>query len=218
MNTKHFYRFSTLALAFALFLTSCSKTTPDPTNSGSGSGTNGSGGNGSGNNGPTNTSLVYVNDTYTPINITVNGATSSIPAGQSVTFKGAAGSANTGTATTSGVTSTNTTVGLVMSWAINDVFPSSGSANKTLDVGANYFFLKITNQSSYAVNGVYVNYGLVAQTLDNITFGSGTYNVGYYAAYSNSNVRCISNSGVYWQSNVTLSNTENQSFLFTLTN
>ncbi len=79
-----------------------------------------------------------------------------------------------------------------MSWPISDVFPSSGSITKTLDVGPSYFFLKIDNTSGHSVTGVYVNYGLVPQTYDAITFGSGTFNIGYYAAYTNTDIRCIS--------------------------
>ncbi len=89
---------------------------------------------------------------------------------------------------------------------------------KTLDVGPSYFFLKIDNTSAYSVTGVYVNYGLVPQTYDAITFGSGTFNIGYYAAYTNTDIRCISGAAGSWQINANLSMTQNQTFLFTLTN
>jgi len=164
------------------------------------------------------TTLVYANDTFTPIAITVNGVSTTIPAGGSVSYTGPAGSADTGMASTSGVSSMGNIVGSVMSWAINDQFPASGTTTKTLDVGPSYFFLQVDNTSSFPVNGVYVNFGLTAQTFDNIAFGQGTFNIGYYAAYTNSNVRCMELYSGYWQSNISLPGVSNQSFLFTLTN
>ena len=167
---------------------------------------------------PSTTSLVYVNNTYTPISISINGASSTIAVGDSLTCTGKPGTPNTGSALTSGITTTNQTVGTVITWDIADVFPTSGKTSESLDVSPQYFFLKVNNTSSYNVTGVYVNYGLVAQTLDNVSFGSGLYNIGYYPAYTNSNVRCISNTGGYWQANTGLPNVKNQYFTFTLTN
>jgi len=170
------------------------------------------------NSGPATTTLVYTNDTYTPIVITVNGASSTIPIAGSVSFTGTAGSTLTGTASTSGVTSTNAVVGQVITWTVNQVFPTSGSTTETLDVNSQYFFLKVYNGSIYDVDGVYVNYDLLPQTYDAITFGPGTYNIGYYQAYTNSNVRCIASNGLYWQANTTLPFTQNQEYIFSLGN
>jgi hypothetical protein len=211
MKKKRFYRDSLLVLvATALLLSGCTKT-----NDNGGGGNNNNNNN---NNGPTTTTLVYVNDSYTPVAISINGVASTIAVGGSATYTGKAGSAVTGTASTSGVTSSNNVVGLVINWTINDVFPASGTTTKTLDVNAQYFFLKVNNSSLYGVTGVYVNYGLVPQTFDNITFGAGTFNIGYYPAYTNSNVRCISGTSFFWQINTNLPNIQNQQFLFTLFN
>ena len=192
-----------------LFLTGCTKTA-DPT------GNNGNNNNNS--NTPTPTTLVYQNDAFTPILITVNGVSATIAVGGTASFTGTPGATVSGTATTSGLTSNNGVVGLVISWAITDQFPATGSSTKLLDVNSQYFFLKINNTSSFAVSGVYVNYGLVPQTFDNITFGTGLFNIGYYQAYSNTDIRCISPSGTYWQGGVVLPNTANQSYIFTLLN
>lgn len=198
MKENHLYRLSFLVTMISLgfFLPGCSKTSS----------------------GPSITTLVYVNDTYTPVSITANGITSTIPVGGSINYTATAGSSNAVTAQTSGLTSTNTVVGSVMNWTLNDVFPSSGTIRRTIDVPSQYFFLKIVNNSSYRASGLYVNYGLVSQTFDNINFGSGTYNIGYYQAYSNSNARCASSNGGYWQMNASLANSQNQSFTFSLTN
>jgi hypothetical protein len=120
--------------------------------------------------------------------------------GGSAVFTGTAGAAASGTASTSGVTSSNTQVGLKISWTYNLTFPAaSTNLNYKLDVGSNYFFLKIRNSSAYQLLKVYVNYGLVAQTLDIITIPNDgqTYNIGYYSAYTNSNVRA-ENGTTYW--------------------
>ncbi|HLZ87138.1 MAG TPA: hypothetical protein VKQ52_07860 [Puia sp.] len=191
---------------FILLLAGCSKSNDGANNN-----------NNNNNNGPSTTKLIYVNDTYTPIAITVNGVTSSIAVGGSLTYTGTAGTQLSGAAHTSGLTSTGNVVGQVINWTISDQFPSSGSGTKTLDVGSNYFFLKVNNTSMYTITGVYVNFGLVPQTFDNITFGYGLFNIGYYPAYANSNVRCISG-GFFWQAYTNLSNAQNQEFLFTLTN
>ena len=167
---------------------------------------------------PTTSTMVYANDALTPITITVNGSTSTIPVGGSASFTDSAGTRIVGVASTSGLTASNGVVGVVINWTLDGAFPASGTSTQKLDVSAQYFFLKIANTSSYAVSGVYVNYGLVAQTFDNISFGSGTFNIGYYPAFTNSNVRCQSPSGGYWQGNITLANAANQSFLYTLTN
>jgi hypothetical protein len=167
---------------------------------------------------PTTTSLVYTNDAYTPVLITLNGVSSTIAPGASATFTGTPGSAVSGAAATSGLTATNNVVGAVINWTIADQFPSTGSTTKTLDVSPTFFFLKIDNTSIYGVTGVYVNFDLLAQSFDNINFGNGTFNIGYYPAYSNSNIRCIGPGNVYWQINTILPNTQNQQFLFTLAN
>jgi Family of unknown function (DUF6252) len=166
----------------------------------------------------TNTTINYQNNSFTDISITVNNLTQIIHSKGIVSFVGASNSLASGTANTSGKTSSGTQVGLLISWNINNTFPATGATTISFDIPSTYFFLNIANNSSYTVQKVYVNYGLLDQTLDNITFGSGTFGIGYYKAYSNSNVRCESNS-TYWSiSSLSLPNTINQSTTITLSN
>ena len=119
-----------------------------------------------------------------------------------------------GTATTSGKTSSGTTVGSTMSWTLNNTFPTSGNLNSNLNVGGDYFFLKVKNASPKSINKVYVNYGLVNQTLDNVVIAndSQTYNLGYYKAFSNSNVRGENGTYAWSWNTLSLPFTQNQSF------
>ena len=147
------------------------------------------------------TSIIYTNDTYTPISFIANGATTIIPVGGSVTFRGAYTTVLTATATTSGTTSSSTQIGDLISWSLSDAFPASGTTTHYLDVSPNYFFLKVTNNSAaYSINQLYVNYLLTSQTVDNITIPNdgNTYNTGYYLAFSNTQIYATSSSGTHW--------------------
>lgn len=144
--------------------------------------------------------LTVINPTFTTIDITVNGDYRSIAPGTSVKFSGTAYALATGTASTAGKTTSGNVVGSVMNWNINEYFPGDGgNLDLTLNVGSDYFFLKVQNVSTLSIQKVYVNYGLVGQTLDNISIPNNgiTYSLGYYHAYSNSNVRAESSSS-YW--------------------
>ncbi len=192
-----------LFLLATLLVTGCTKSTPAPTNnngSGNGGGNNNGGGTGNGGGGGASSSTVtFINDTYTPITINASNQTQSIPVGSQIVLTGTPGAALTGTATTSGQTSSGTQVGLLMTWNLNYTYPTSGNSSVKLDAESNYFFLKVINQSAYHMTTIYVNFGLAAQTTDNIDIPNDgkTYNIGYYNAYSNSNVKAI-NGNTYW--------------------
>jgi hypothetical protein len=163
------------------------------------------------------TSITYVNNTPEPVNITVNGQSQVINAGSDIVVKGTPGAASSGNAYTSGRTSSGAQVGLKIAWTINDKFPGSGNFISDLNVGSAYFFLKLVNNSVTPVIRLYVNYGLLAQTTDNIIIPNdgNIYNIGFYNAYSNSNVRAESNA-VYWYWPVlNLSGSSNQSVTVT---
>jgi hypothetical protein len=191
-----------------LVLASCSKSSPSD-NNGSGNGNGGNGGNGGG----TKTStLTYINNAQTAISFIANNQTQSIAAGASLVFTGTPGATFAATATTSEKTSTGTQVGQQISWTLNTTFPSSGDLPNKLDVPSDYFFLKIVNKDILPMTKLYVNYGLTAQTLDNITIPNDglSYNIGYYKAYTNSNARA-ENGNTYWYwSNLNLTGTINQ--------
>ncbi len=149
-----------------------------------------------------NSSITYTNDTYTPINITVGGSAAVINAGTSVSFIGAAGTAVNVTAYTSGTTSTGSQVGDLISWSFTDNFPTDGDAlTEPLDVSAAYFYLYMKNtNASESINAIYVNYGSSQQTVDNVTVPNdgNVYGIGYYLAYSNTEVYATGSASSYW--------------------
>lgn len=162
-------------------------------------------------------SFTYTNDTYTPINITLNGITHIIPAGGSVVYPVSYGTSLRGTASTCGTTTSGSQVGLLITWNIADTF-SFTNETINLDISSSYFYLKINNNSAYAIATVYVNYGLTTQTTDYVTIPNDgfTYGIGYYDAFVNSNLRLLSSGGsYYWSYNITLPFTTNQSYTFT---
>ena len=184
-------------IVFALLLAACSKSSKDPSTS----------------------KIRYVNTTFTPLIITVNGATANIPAGQSMTFTGKAEDSVTMFAQTSGLNGAGNLVGSVVTWNYRDQFPPSDSVTRIVSVPTTYFFLMIKNSSTLQVSGIYVNYGLASQSYDALFLVSGTYNIGYYPAYSNTTVRCVGPGNLTWQSGIVpFTNTENQSAIFTITN
>jgi hypothetical protein len=145
--------------------------------------------------------ITFSNPTYTPIIITFNNQTLTIPSGSSVTYSSSAGTIGTGTASTSGVTNSGTQVGELLTWNLDYPFPAP-QANSTvaLNEGSTYFFLKIINNASVPMTGIYVNYGYNNQTFDNVTVPNNgiVTSVGYYYAFTNSNVRATSAIGTYW--------------------
>lgn len=164
------------------------------------------------------TTLAYQNDTYTDIHLVVNGSNYTIPAGGTVSFTGSYGDQLQGTATTSGTTTTADIIGLQMHWVINDVFPASGTTTEDMDVSADYFFLKITNNGPEAVEDVIVNYGTTAQRTDYITIPNDgyTYGIGYYSAYTNSNVKAESNAYTWTFNSLGLPYVSNQDEILTI--
>ena len=144
--------------------------------------------------------ITFINPTYTTISISFNGETKTIAPGGSVVFTGDADAYATGTASTSGQTSSGSQVGLMMTWSLVKYFPTGGdNINSTLNVGSDYFFLKMANQSTINIQKVYVNYGTSEQTVDNLLIPNNgvTYSIGYYKAYTNSSVRA-ENGATYW--------------------
>lgn len=157
--------------------------------------------------------IIYSNPTSTTISLTINGENRTILPGGSTEFTGKSSETATGSATTSGKTASGNVIGSVMNWAINDYFPSGGgSIDYALNVGSEYFYLKMINTSTKPILKLYVNYGLIAQTLDNITIPNDglTYSLGYYHAYSNSNVRAENGTTFWYWNPLNLPFTNNQ--------
>ena len=148
------------------------------------------------------TSISYFNNTFTPITITANGVNATIPVGGYLPYTGQYGASISYSAYTNGTTNTGAQVGKRITWSGNVSFPSSGVKSINLDVSGSIFFLKITNNdASYSGNGLYVNYGTTDQSFDNVIIPNNgtTYNVGYYDAFTNTEILVYEGSTTaYW--------------------
>jgi len=165
---------------------------------------------------PSQSCIRLVNTTQTSMQITLNGITRTVSAGASTEYCGTPGAPANYTAQTSGVTNQGAQVGLLMSWSDNISFPSSGTTSTNLVVTSEYFFLRIRNQGSGQLTNLIVNKGLASQTTDNVSIpNSGNFtNIGYYRAWTNSNVYASLPSGttVFWEypGNMPIPFTQNQ--------
>ena len=173
----------------------------------------------------TQTTLRYINNSSTRMDITLNGVSRTIPPGSSQSFTGTAGTLATGFAQTSGQTAQGQTVGQIMEWNLSNTFPASGTFSVNLNVGSNYFFLRIRNQGSRNLSGLTVNFGLTTETFDNINIPNDgqVYDIGYYRAWTNTQVRATLQGTTFytfWDQGVhfTLPFTQNQSTLLLNTN
>jgi PKD repeat protein len=163
------------------------------------------------------TDVTFNNPVFTDIYVTIGATTKTIAPGGTATFYGLSGSYVSFDAYTSGKTSTGTQVGLRLTWN-NYISLTGGTVNHTLNVGSDYFFIYIRNYGTHVLNNLYVNYGLSSQTYDNILIPNDNvnYSIGYYRAYTNSNVRMYYQDSpsnyVYWNqgSNFILPWTDNQ--------
>jgi len=146
------------------------------------------------------TDVTFYNKSFTTITITLNSVTKTILSGSSVTYTGVQGSSVTYSAYTYGKTSTGTQIGLEMDWN-GTLTLSGGTKTCDLNVSSTYFFLYVTNSSSYNLYNLYVNKGTVAQTHDNIVISNNGVKtaLGYFAAYTNTNVYLYNSTGsLYW--------------------
>ncbi len=151
----------------------------------------------------TTSNVAYMNNTFTPVTIVINGSLATIPAGATVSFKGNYGTLASGTATTSGSTplgvlSGGGSVGQSIYWQLNNKFPVSGTVTDTLNVGASYFYLSIVNNSTFSIINYTVNSELVSGAFAvtaSIPNNGQTYGLGYYLAYPNSNVKVTYSDG-----------------------
>jgi PKD repeat protein len=162
------------------------------------------------------TNITFNNTVFTKIYVTCNGSMQTITPGGSITYSSVPGTSVNYSAYTYGVTSTGTQVGLEMDWNATLTL-TGGTLTVNLNIPSSYFFLEITNNSSSTWQGVYVNYGLTSQTYDNVViYNTGVkIALGYYKAYTNSNVRVYSSNGLvqwnwYYGTNFTLPWTANQ--------
>lgn len=169
----------------------------------------------SGGGGGATSTISFANKTYTIMTITFDGVTKNVDPGATGVFTGTPNTTATGSAFTSGQTSSGSQVGSKLTWNLSNTYPATGNLTTNLNVGADYFMVYITNSSSKEISKVYVNHGLQSETLDNLSLpNNGTkYRIGYYKAFSNSNVRLESGTSFWtWTSaNLALPFTANQS-------
>lgn len=165
--------------------------------------------------GGTTSTISFANKTYTTMTITFDGVTKDVDPGGTGVFTGTPNSTATGSAFTFGRTTSGTQVGSKLTWNLSNTYPATGNLTTNLNVDAEYFMIYITNSSSKEISKVYVNHGLQSETLDNLSLpNNGTkYRIGYYKAFSNSNVRLESGTSFWtWTSaNLALPFTVNQS-------
>jgi PKD repeat protein len=160
------------------------------------------------------TNIKFNNNTHTAIKAYINGSLKTVAVGGSATFYGVQGSTATFYAYTYGKTDVGgSQIGLKIEWDF-DLSLSGGGETDTynLNISSTYFFIYMRNSSPHTLVNLYVNYGLVSQTVDYISISnSGTTDpLGYYKAYTNSNVR------IYWQDNMSVYYYWNQGTHFTL--
>jgi len=155
--------------------------------------------------------ITFVNDTYTPINIVVNGAGKTIPAeGGSVVYVANVNTQASVSASTSG------TYGATITWSFTDYFPSSGGDNlrEPLDVDAQYFYLEAKYSTSY-VKSLIVNEGFTDSTNEIMTIPNdgNTYSIGYYPAFSNTMIKAtFTDDSTFTIRNITIPHVLNASY------
>ncbi len=149
--------------------------------------------------------LNIYNNTFTDMTITVNSSTKTIYANDYITisdldyYKTISYSAQT-----SGHTSSGSIIGLPLEWD-GTVYLGTQDYDLDLNVGPDFFFLYLTNSGNNTLSPIYVNYGLLSETVDYVSLPNNgvKYRVGYYKAFSNGNVRAYntnnSSSYVYWK-------------------
>ena len=168
--------------------------------------------------------IIFRNNLYTDIAITLVGEGSDVIApGDSVIFTL---SENPGTfsytAETSGETAGGTQIGLLITWNYSNIDVSTLEFKRiNLILTSAYFFMRMQNTGAHTLSPIYVNYGLTDQTMDNISIPNNSvlYNIGYYRAYSNTQVRGYwtgTSTYAYWDqgTHFTFPGTNNQMVTF----
>ncbi|MDP1675427.1 MAG: Ig-like domain-containing protein [Bacteroidota bacterium] len=137
--------------------------------------------------------VTFLNPIFTDISITVGGVTKTLFVNDSVRFIFSTNPSTVSyTAQTSGKTNTGTIIGRELIWnGVNLNVAGLTEKRYSLIAGPEFFFIYIRNASTKILNPIYVNYGLVSQTLDNVVVPADNqlYKVGYYQAFTNTQIR-----------------------------
>lgn len=159
------------------------------------------------------TTIGYQNKTFTPVHITFNGISQTIPAGGMGYFTAMHGTSASGSATTTGTNSLGDPVGVNYSWGtLNAQFPARDTLILPLSTPGSLFFVRVINKSSEVIIKCRGNYGVTGQLDDVVSIpnDSASHDVGYYYFYNNSNVRVESLHHYWLDDTLGISGTKNQ--------
>ena len=163
------------------------------------------------------TTITFFNNTQTRMSIAITGYTTVyVDAGSSISFDGYYGDRALGTAMTGG------NLGDPISWNLDYTFPNSGELQVNVNVSSDYFYLYVRNNTaSYTISEIIVNYLLTGVGTDEgtiIPYDGNLYGVGYYQAFTNSNLHFFTNLKAHeWQYlDLGLPFTDNQTFTASL--
>ncbi len=158
------------------------------------------------------TAISFHNNTQTRVTLAIAGYnTVYVDAGSSVVFDGYYTDQAIGTATT------GSNLGEPISWNLTYTFPSTGELQVNINVSSDYFYLYLRNNTLYTITEVNVNYLLTGVETDEntiIPYDGNLYGIGYYQAYTNSNLYFFTNGRAHqWSYNtLSLPFTDNQTF------
>jgi hypothetical protein len=140
--------------------------------------------------------LTFINSTFTPITLSVGGTPANGPlaaGGGAATFSWNGGRPSTVTyhGSTSGMSTQGTQIGALIAWDYTFSPAFAAADTVTMYVLPSHFFLRLQNTGFSTLAPLYVNYGTVNQTVDNIAIPPNgvLYNIGYYRAFTNTSVR-----------------------------
>jgi hypothetical protein len=144
--------------------------------------------------------ISFTNTTYTRTAFVFNNQTKYADPGNVVNYYGFLNQNANGTATTYGTNSNGDQLGLTMSSNFNYTFPATIATgfNQNFFINNSSFFLRIRNTHlTQNITQIIINQGLTSQRTENITIPNNgtTYGIGYYSAFTNSNVRVILGNG-----------------------
>ena len=139
--------------------------------------------------------IVFKNNTYTPVSITVNGAAYTIAKDSSLLVTDTAGKIATVAAATSGKTATGAVIGYTVNWSLKDTFPTNGTKfMQPLDVDpidpANnkdeiYYLEVVNNNDSLAATQIVVIDLYTSERINldmNIPNNGKAYGIGYFSS------------------------------------
>ncbi len=141
-----------------------------------------------------NSTITYQNNSFTDLNMTINGTAYVIPAGSYTDFVGVAG-----TSISVRNIYTGGGYGQFIDWVdFIDHFPTNGDhLTEPFNVAAGYVYLQIRNISLYNINSLFVNYNAPGESHEYpyLPNDGVTYGIGYYSASTGSEI--LAESGTF---------------------